>query len=609
MAEKKTTDKKKGAAQSKTTQSRRPQSGGSAAKKTGKKPSSASTVRTQSSGAPVRSRTAHAGGRTGSASTAQSKTGAKSGGASKGKAPSASKSKASSQTKPRTSAKSAANSTKRPQSGSKSSSAAKKNDRFSIAGASKHESGGSTVKVTSKNTAFAMSMVKWTLVALLVIYVGWMIYYSYYARLDSEMVLMVTVMDSIETQGIAVRDETVITTEQTGVMISTVGNGGKVSKGEAVANIFPSAQAAQCYIRVQEIDKEIEQFENMRTASAENAAGIAATEKQLRGSLVDMSRGVLGGDVRDAIDASGDILYLLNKNQVATKVTDGFDERIAELRAEREQLLAQYSSQPTALASPGSGYYISNVDGYEHLLSMDMLPTMTPEQLDAVKTQRVDMDTTWTVGKIADDYVWDIVCEVTSEEAELVKLGNSYRLHLPWSDVESITGRLKYINPGADTNRVLLIFECTYMVSELAALREQPVTIELSSYTGMEISKKSLTRDICEVTVPIDSIASDSDIVEVLPEEKEEEEAQVQNQQTTSGSDAPKKTAKVRKYCDGVYIIWGNEVKFKRVNVIYETEDKIICEYKSESGWLKLYDKVATNTRGLYDGKVFGGTV
>ena len=149
---------------------------------------------------------------------------------------------------------------------------------------------------------------------------------------------------------------------------------------------------------------------------------------------------------------------------------------------------------------------------------------------------------------------------------------------------------------------MLLIFECTYMVSELAALREQPVTIELSSYTGMEISKKSLTRDICEVTVSASDVASDSDIVEIVPYEP------------VSNADASvikyrANNTKVKKYCDGVYIVWGNEVKFKRVNVIYETEDKIICEYKSESGWLKLYDKVATNTRGLYDGKVFGGTV
>jgi len=291
-------------------------------------------------------------------------------------------------------------------------------------------------------------------------------------------------------------------------------------------------------------------------------------------------------------------------------------------------------------------------DGYETLLSTDMLPTLTPEMLDDVRKRWSEPVNAWTVGKIADDYIWNMVCELPAKEVPRFTIGNKYTLHLPWSDVESVDARLRYINTGIDEERVLLVFECSYMVSELAAVREQPITIELARYTGMQLSESAFTRNICTVSVPEDTIASDSDIVEIVPEEKKEEEAGNTTAATTAPTTAPTtvpttastqpadtaqpddtaasaetnagegsaeqqpeqpkkpKMVKVRKWCDGVYIVWGNEVIFKRVEVIYRKDGKMICTTKAgDNSWIKLYDQVATDTRGLYDGKIFGGTV
>ncbi|MBE6752835.1 MAG: hypothetical protein E7559_00525 [Ruminococcaceae bacterium] len=526
--------------------------------------------------------------------------------------------------------------------------------RTDFTGASKRKTADPKKKVTV--TSLGWSKVKTVTVcvvaALVLAYVGWEIYYSYYANIDYEKALTVTVLDTIEATGIAVRDESVVTTEQTGVLVSTVHNGGKVSKGETVANIFRSSDAAQAYLRLQEIDEEIAQFESMSTAAEESAGGIASIEKQLGERMVSLSRNVMGGDISSACATSDDILYLLNKNQIATKVTDGFDNRINELKAERDQLAAQYTAQPTGLTSPRSGYYINSVDGYETLLSTDMLPTLTPEMLDDVRQRWSEPVNAWTVGKIADDYIWNIVCELPAKEAERFTIGKKYTLHLPWSDVESVDAHLRYINIGTDEERMLLVFECSYMVSELAAVREQPITIELARYTGMQLSESAFTRNICTVSVPEDTIASDSDIVEIVPEEKKEEEAGNTTAATTAPTTAPTtvpttastqpadtaqpddtaasaetnagegsaeqqpeqpkkpKMVKVRKWCDGVYIVWGNEVIFKRVEVIYRKDGKMICTTKAgDNSWIKLYDQVATDTRGLYDGKIFGGTV
>ena len=55
----------------------------------------------------------------------------------------------------------------------------------------------------------------------------------------------------------------------------------------------------------------------------------------------------------------------------------------------------------------------------------------------------------------------------------------------------------------------------------------------------------------------------------------------------------------------GVYTVSGMRLKFVPVNVLYSTEDFIICEQQvSEKTVLRLYDEVVVKGKGLYDGKV-----
>ena len=58
------------------------------------------------------------------------------------------------------------------------------------------------------------------------------------------------------------------------------------------------------------------------------------------------------------------------------------------------------------------------------------------------------------------------------------------------------------------------------------------------------------------------------------------------------------------KQIPGVYILWGNEVKFRRIKELYRDGNMIVCELPSESGMLKMYDEVIINKENLYDGKI-----
>lgn len=408
---------------------------------------------------------------------------------------------------------------------------------------------------------------------LLLCYAAYQIYLRYYTSIETETAVIITIADTIETTGYTVRAETVITSEQSGVIVSKVQNGGKVSKGEAVANIFHSNEAANAYSRINEINRSLEEFESMRTAG-EDASLVSSLQTQINDRLTRLSKAVGSGDLAAAQELRNELLYLINKRQIATKRVDGFDQRVAELIAEREALAAQYPEPPAQLVSPLSGYFIDEVDGYEGLLNSAMLDGLTPEGFAAIIAQHVETDTSYAVGKIADDYRWNIVCEVPSEQAAKLSAGSWYYLRLPFSKAGGVSALLRSAVQGEDTSRTLLVFVCTDTVSELSTVRSQPVTIEVHSAEGIGVRSSAIRVINKSVTV------SNSDGT------------------VTEGTVAQQ----------GVYVVWGNEVKFRRIEEIYRVGDTVVCSVNSSSGWLKLYDEIIIEGKNLYDGKIINAS-
>ena len=69
-------------------------------------------------------------------------------------------------------------------------------------------------------------------------------------------------------------------------------------------------------------------------------------------------------------------------------------------------------------------------------------------------------------------------------------------------------------------------------------------------------------------------------------------------------------TSTLEKTVDGVYILYGNELKFKEIVKLYETKDYVICDTNQDNedlfsgSTIKLYDKIVTEGTDLYAGKI-----
>lgn len=407
---------------------------------------------------------------------------------------------------------------------------------------------------------------------LLVIFIIYQLYLNFYTSIKTETAGITIYSETIDVEGIAIRDELVIGGSVNGSAVNAAKNGEKVLKGQAVINIFNSGKAAAAYERIEEIDKQIYELESMVTASEDSANAVTNIEKLIDEQMILLSDDTYNNDLSNLSEIKGEISYLLNKRLVAMRKVENYQDRIDELNREKASLEAAYSQQPSTVNAPSSGYYVGSLDGYETLLDTSMLGTLTADELQSIMSRKVSVPENST-GKLIKDFTWYLACPVPAKDAEdYLAVKSVYTLILPYSKTGSMQGTLVSLNEG-DGNTWLAIFECSSLLSELCEMRSQPVKIQIRSYRGFNIKKSALHVTINEV-------------------EEKDDDGNVVNRYEERYS------------C--VYTVVGNQLVAKKIDILYNGDKFVICSAGSENGsnYLSLYDEVVTEGKGLYAGKI-----
>ena len=404
------------------------------------------------------------------------------------------------------------------------------------------------------------------------IFIIYQLYLNVYTSIKTETATISYYSETIDVEGIAIRDEQVIGGSVSGASVSAATNGEKVLKGQPVINIFHSAKAAAAYERIAEIDKQIAELKGMVTASEDSANAVTNIEKLIDEQMILLGNDIDGNDLSNLGDVKNEVSYLLNKRLVAMKKVENYQDRIDELTREKESLESTYSQQPSTVNAPASGYYVNSLDGYENLLSPSMLEKLTADKLSSIMSKKVSVPEHST-GKLLSDFTWYLACPVPAKDAEdYLAVGSVYTLLLPYSKTGSMQGTLMYLNEG-DGKTSLAVFQCTSLLSELCEMRSQPVKIQIRSYKGFNVKKSALHVRIRDI------------------EEKDE-------QGNVTGSHEE------RYAC--VYTMVGNQIYAKKIDILYNGDKFVICNSSSELGsnYLSLYDEVITEGKGLYAGKI-----
>ena len=271
---------------------------------------------------------------------------------------------------------------------------------------------------------------------------------------------------------------------------------------------------------------------------------------------------ILDGNISSA-DKSGDALLSAMVDYSAIRGGEATKNRLSALKDERDQLLSSIDGNHRALISDKSFSFFHSADGYEEIFHTSHLDGLTAEKFDSLISSE-PKSTAGAIGKMTYTSKWYLAIPIDEADYEAFKKLSGQTLSVNFSDTDGLTldMLLERVYAEEDDPDSAYMLLSSHSLSNVAFLdRIQNVSVLLDSRSGYRIPESALYN--------------------------------VDGQ-------------------EGVYILVGNVVEFRRVTVISRGEGYyIVNTYEvdllekpsSEIPYLNINDMIVTSGNDLYDGK------
>lgn len=373
---------------------------------------------------------------------------------------------------------------------------------------------------------------------LILVTVGSQIYYRLNDRHKTEEAVLCDINENIPFKGVVIRNEKVLTSSQNGVYEYLYNNGSKVAAGSTIATVYPDEQTL---INKRKADSYRERADAIEKAQNPGNAQFAQPEA-LSAKIDAEYRKLINASInndRKAYETSADEMFLqMNIYNVITDQSVSYTKKIAELREKADKLSAKETSVSTVEAAE-AGYFVSYCDGYESKLTPDNINDLTQSDVEAVVSGEGSKSSPANaVGKMFDDYSCKIIA-VLPNDKRIIE-GDTVRLILSSSDsIYKVV--VESVKEADDEDKSIVIMSCNRLDTEIAASRVLSFELIFDNYKGIKVPR---------------------DAIRFKDDQK------------------------------GVYVILGNDVTFKKIEVIYEGTDFVVSKNTSDASYLLLYDQI-----------------
>ncbi len=382
-----------------------------------------------------------------------------------------------------------------------------------------------------------------------------------YNPVKTEIAFEKTISNAVTTQGFVVRDETYIKANAVGTLVPLVADGKRVASGDDVAVVFNSEESARNYAKIRALEEDIAYFESLKNKIGVQTSDVESMDDRIYAACEQYIFGMQTGDVESFSAYEDAVCEAITSRQLSTGTVIDPTEKLTALKSELAALQAQSGGYITVKAD-NPGYYIGHVDGYETALDYDKAKTATGEEIQALLSGTpVPAESLQNcMGKLVDSFNWYLLCVIDSQSAASLSSGSRITVEFPLSSAEAISAEVVSVqNAGADSAAVVL--RSNLMNPQYAGLRKEQIRLVLQNFTGYRVNNKAIR--------------------EVEGEK-------------------------------GVFILSGNIIKFKKVNIAYSDETYSVCVTPKDdngnplAGYVSLYDEIIVEGTDLYDGKILG---
>ena len=412
------------------------------------------------------------------------------------------------------------------------------------------------------------------LTVLALVYVVYLLLSANFNMYPTENAVRTTITEKIYSNGFIIRDETIIPNNSNGVLSYSCANGEEVKANGEIAKIYANESDAVSQSIADSLERKKKALVDLQSTNVLGSVGLDTINNDISNNLISFYNNVNDNDINSAFTHSSDLLYSINQRQLYTGKVKNFSTKIADLQSQIDTLRNSSGDSIGTLTTEKAGYFTEFCDGYENSLKYKDVDRLTLDDLHNIEISSVPSN---TAGKIISSLNWYVACEVTADQATSLSLWDgNVSLLLSGASNEAVPAEIFRIHQPSQDDNALVILSCDYMDDSLIDTRNEPIEIGLGTYTGLRVNKKAIHDDyVTKVTYDDNN-----------------------NKHT--------ETKKVQ----GVYVLYGSEVLFKQVSIIYADDDYVICDTTPDDGVLfngetiSMYDQVILEGDDLYDGKV-----
>ena len=414
-----------------------------------------------------------------------------------------------------------------------------------------------------KNSSLGMKILMAAVTLGILVYFGFQAVRYFDDPLTTTLAYTYQVEEKTTLSGYVVREEQVLPDDD-GLLRLQRSEGERISKGGLVATAYADQASLDRQNEIDDLEARIGQLEYAQEAALGADVSMKLDDQILRDLLA--VRSALAADrLAEAGEQGRELRSLVLKRDYTDTDTEDLASQIEALEAQAKTLKSQAASSTRRITAPLSGLYSAVVDGYETVLTPEMLKDLTPSALKGIKP---DGGVRSRVGKLILGDSWYYTAVMDAQEAEELEESGSLSLRFSKSADRDLTVTVDTIGPE-ENGKAAVTFRGTTYLQELTMLRQQSAEIIRRSASG--------------IRVPTEALRAEQDAVD-----KEG------NRTVTEGT--------------GVYCVVGMEARFKPVKVLYYGDGFVLVRASSDAEKTRLRsgDEVIVTAKDLYDGKVVG---
>lgn len=416
---------------------------------------------------------------------------------------------------------------------------------------------------------------------LLLVYIGYQVYITNHKDIVTEVAMYGTVSDTVQARGFAIRDEKVITDSYSGVLSYRVADGTRVSKGGVIADVFTTESDAAAWNKIDNLNREIENLQPLAKSADFFAANPSTISSQIYTSLGNIFSELRRGNFSETTTLKENLQTVLNRKQLITGEEDPetYQARIEQLESEVVSLSLKASPAVDSITSPAAGYFISSTDGFENVVDVSKIKEITADTVRDLLGREQGTGLSSSVGKICSDFNWYLVCVFPDNVSWRFEDVTQVNLDIPFASTETIPATVIAKNKDKATGDTAVVFECSYMDSDIASVRNEMIQVNVHTYSGVLVNEKALR--FCDVPYTYED------------ENGNEVEA-------------------VRENVKGVYVQNGRQLEFVQIFTDKTVNGYAICRTELTDSdraamvtdsTVQLYDNIVVEGTDLYDGK------